>query len=86
MADNGPADCVRLFKPSTDVGGGVYPMLPDWADRNAYRRATGSGQLHADGYACRPIGLHVAVRWARCLDGETVADPGFSERAARTSA
>jgi hypothetical protein len=21
----------RLFKPGTDVGGGVYPMLPDWA-------------------------------------------------------
>ncbi len=70
----------RLFKPGTDVGGGVYPMLPDWAGRNAYRRATGSGQLYAEGYACRPIGLHVPVHWAWCLDGETVADPGFSER------
>jgi hypothetical protein len=70
----------RLFKPGTDVGGGVYPMLPDWAGRNAYRRATGSGLLYAEGYACRPIGLHVPVNWAWCLDGETVADPGFGER------
>jgi hypothetical protein len=55
-------------------------MLPDWAGRNAYRRATGLGQLYAEGGACRPIGLHVLVRWVWCLDGETVADPGFSER------
>ncbi len=70
----------RLFKPGTDVVGGVYPKLADSAGRNACRRATGSGLLYAEGYACRPLGLHVPVPWAWCLDGETVVDLGFSER------
>jgi hypothetical protein len=69
----------RLFTPGTDVGGGQHPMLSDWAGRNAYQRATDSGLLYAEGYACRPIGLHVPATWAWCLDGETVADPGSSE-------
>ena len=36
----------RLFTPGADVGGGQYPMFPDWAGRNAYRRATDSGLLY----------------------------------------
>jgi hypothetical protein len=39
----------------------------------------GSGLLYAEGYACRPIGMHIPVNWAWCLDGETVVDPGFSQ-------
>lgn len=53
-----------LFTPGTDVGGGAYPMFPAWAGRNAYRRAMGSGLLYAEGYACRPIGMHIPVNWA----------------------
>jgi hypothetical protein len=36
-----------------------------------------SGLLYAEGYTCRPPGIHVNSAW--CLDGETVVDPGFSE-------
>jgi len=67
----------RLFTPGTDAGGG-YPMIPAWAGKNAYRRAMDSGLLYAEGYTCRPRRIHIRSAW--CLDGETVVDPGFSER------
>ena len=66
----------RLFTPGTDVGGG-YPMIPAWAGKHAYRRAMDSGLLYAEGYTCRPPGIHIRSAW--CLDGETVVDPGFGE-------
>jgi hypothetical protein len=69
----------RLFTPGTDVGGGAYPMKPDYAGRNAYPRAADSGLLYAEGYACRPRGMRIPVNWAWCLDGETVVDPGSSQ-------
>jgi hypothetical protein len=52
-------------------------MIPAWAGENAYRRAMDSGLLYAEGYTCRPSGIHVNSAW--CLDGEAVVDPGFSE-------
>ena len=68
----------RLFTPGTDADGG-YPMIliPAWAGKNAYRRAMDSGLLYAEGYTCRPPGIHVNSAW--CLDGETIVDPGFGE-------
>jgi hypothetical protein len=36
-----------------------------------------SGLLYAEGYACRPVGMHIPLNWAWCLDGETAVDPGF---------
>ena len=68
----------RLFTPGTDAGGGD-PMIPipAWAGKNAYRRAMDSGLLYAEGYTCRPPGIPIRSAW--CLDGETVADPGFGE-------
>lgn len=65
----------RLFRPGT--AGGGYPMMPAFAGRNAYQRAMDSGLLYAEGYTCRPPGIHKRSAW--CLDGETVVDPGFSE-------
>jgi hypothetical protein len=65
----------RLFRPGT--AGGGYPMMPALAGKNAYRRAMDSGLLYAEGYTCRPPGIHKRSAW--CLDGETVVDPGFSE-------
>lgn len=65
----------RLFRPGT--AGGGYPMMPALAGKNAYRRAMDSGLLYAEGYTCRPPGIHKRSAW--CLDGETVVDPGFSK-------
>jgi hypothetical protein len=67
----------RLFTPGTDAGGGADPMFPAYAGRNAYRRAMDSGLLYAEGYACRPIGMHIPLNWAWCLNGGTAVDPGF---------
>ena len=40
-------------------------------------RSPSAGLLYAEGYTCRPPGIPIRSAW--CLDGETVADPGFSE-------
>ena len=69
----------RLFTPGTDVGGGAYPMSSDYAGRNAYPRAVDSGLLYAEGYTCRPRGMRIPAKWAWCLDGETVVDPGAKQ-------
>jgi hypothetical protein len=69
----------RLFTPGTDVGGGACPMSADYAGRNAYPRAVDSGLLYAEGYTCRPRGRRVPAKWAWCLDGETVVDPGADQ-------
>jgi hypothetical protein len=66
----------RLFRPGTDVGGGPYPLRPDYAGQNACPRAADSDLPYAEGYACFPRGMHVPLNWAWCLDGETVVDPG----------
>jgi hypothetical protein len=69
----------RLFTPGTDVGGGAYRLSTDYAGRNAYPRAVDSGLLYAEGYTCRPRGMRIPAKWAWCLDGETVVDPGAKQ-------
>lgn len=66
----------RLFTAGSDAGGGVYPMLPAMAGKNAYQRAVDTGLLYAEGYARHG---RVETHSAWCLDGETVVDPGFSQ-------
>lgn len=67
----------RLFRPGPDAGGGVYPMIPAYAGRNAYRRAVDDDLLYAEGYAC--FGGVLVTHSAWCLDGEIVVDPGFEQ-------
>lgn len=42
-------------------------MMPALAGKNAYRRAVDSGLLYAEGYTCRPAGIHktfgMVPRW-----------------------
>ena len=53
-------------------------MIPAWAGKNAYRRAMDSGPALRGGlHLPPPPGIPIRSAW--CLDGETVADPGFSE-------